>query len=151
MPNPHARANPALVAEEQERVLELKKKGLTVRAIAAELGVSKSTVQNRLDAAIAEIVHPAAEAVRTLELDRLDSWHAYLEDRLVDPLNRDPEKTVQTLLRCQERRARYLGLDAPEKAEITATVSPADEELAALLREARAQRDARLGQVRGES
>jgi transcriptional regulator len=149
VPNPYAKTNPATVADEQDKVLDLKRQGLSVRAIADQLGMTKSTVQNRLDAAIAEIVHPAAEAVRTVELERLDAWHVKLEGQL--DAGEDPTKVVPVLLRCQERRAKYLGLDAPERAEVTVTGTAPDEETAALLAAARERSATRVAQVRGES
>lgn len=44
------------------------------------------------------------------------------------------ERIVPQILKCLERRARYLGLDAPERAEVTTTVLPAaDSAVQALL------------------
>ena len=138
--NPAAKPNRAKIADEQAAVLELRRKGYTVRQIAAQLGISKSTVQNRLDAAIAELVEPAAREVRLLELERLDAWQARLEGKLDD--GEDPAKVVPIALKVQERRAKLLGLDAPERAEVTQTVLPAaDPAVAALLAQAREEFD----------
>src|SRR5690606_11568973 len=108
--NPAAKPNRAKIADEQAAVLELRRNGYTVRQIAAQLGISKSTVQNRLDAAIAELVEPAAREVRLLELERLDARQARLEGKLDD--GEDPAKVVPIALKVQERRAKLLGLDA---------------------------------------
>jgi len=136
--NPAAKPNPAKVADEQAAVLDLRRKGYTIRQIATQLGLAKSTVQNRLDAAIAELVEPAAREVRLLELERLDAWQARLENQL--DTGDDPAKVVPVALRVQERRAKLLGLDAPERAEVTQTVlpaaDPAVEQLLAQAREA---------------
>jgi hypothetical protein len=48
----------------------------------------------------------------------------------------------------QERRAKYLGLDAPERVDATVTeVTQEDLELRELLAEARAQRDADVAAI----
>jgi DNA-binding transcriptional ArsR family regulator len=135
--NPAAKPNPAQVAQEQADCFRLKLNGCSVREIAAELGMAASTVQNRLQAAYDDLVLPAADEVRQLELARLDSWHRKLEARLDEAL--EPEKVVPALLRCQERRSKYLGLDAPERQEITTTVLPAaDDAVEVLLAQGRA-------------
>ena len=121
--NPHAKPNPARIAQEQEQALQLKLQGHSVRSIAQIMGMPPSTVQDRLQAAYDQLVHPVAEEVRRLELERLDRWQLRLEEKLDD--GEDPVRVVPTALKVQERRARLLGLDAPERSEVTATVLPA--------------------------
>lgn len=134
--NPAAKPNPVKIADEQAEVLDLKRKGLTVRQIAAETGMARSTVQDRLDAAIAELVLPVADEVRQIELLRLDAWQKRLEERLDD--GESPERLVPVALKVQERRSKYMGLDAPERAEIVNTTLPAaDPAVDSLLAEAR--------------
>jgi AcrR family transcriptional regulator len=134
--NPAAKPNPAQVAQEQHDCFRLKLDGLSVREIADELGLTKSTVQNRLQDAYDDLVLPVADEVRQIELARLDRWQRRLEQRLAD--GEAPERIVPIGLKVQERRARYLGLDAPERSEVTTTVLPAaDPEVEQLLGEAR--------------
>lgn len=134
--NPSAKPNPAKVAQEQHDAFQLKLKGLSVRAIAQELGMAPSTVQDRLRAAYDDLVLPAADEVRQLELARLDAWQVRLEERMED--GEDPVRVVPIGLKVQERRARLLGLDAPERQELTTTVLPAaDTAVEQLLAEAR--------------
>jgi lambda repressor-like predicted transcriptional regulator len=118
--NPHADPNPAQVATEQEQCFALKLKGYSVRAIAAETGMSKTTVQRRLDSAYAELVQPVAAEARAIEIERYDAWLKQLEDKAqamassslgitLDELC----KVTATKTRVAERRARLMGLDAP--------------------------------------
>lgn len=149
-----ARKGSAVVAQEQADCLRLKLDGLTVRETAAALGLPKSTVQERLDAAIAELVLPVAAEVRQIELMRLDRWQRRLEAAMV-PCEHDDEadddtpaqpvcrqdipKVITTALRVQERRSKYLGLDVPERSEIAATLTAADPAVEALLQRGRVE------------
>ena len=54
----------ATVAEQQDQCFQLKPIGHSVRALAAIVGLSKSTVQERINGTIAEHVHPLAEQGR---------------------------------------------------------------------------------------
>lgn len=144
---PQSRPNPAKIADEQAEVLDLRRKGHTVRAIAERTGIPRSTVQNRLDAAIAELVLPLADEVRLLELARLDTWQVRLEEQL--DAGEAPERVVPVALKVQERRSRLLGLDAPERAEMTVASVAADDPhtLDVLARARQAARD-RIGSLR---
>lgn len=141
----------AQLADRAVRCYELRLKGRTIRAIAEELGLPKSTVQDTLNTYIAELVLPLADEVRLLELDRLDTWLARLEDQLDN--GEAPERVVPVLLKVQERRARLLGLDAPERAEMTVASVPADDavtlDVLARARQAATDRIARLRGVQG--
>jgi predicted DNA-binding protein YlxM (UPF0122 family) len=138
--NPASKPNPAKIADEQVKVLNLRRDGLSVREIAERTGIAKSTVQDRLDAALAELVLPLADDVRQLELLRLDTWQKRLEERLTDA--EDPVRVVPVALAVQARRAKLLGLDAPTKVDAHVdhiSLPPADpavEQLLAAAREA---------------
>lgn len=128
----------AQLADRAVRCYELRLRGRTIRGIADELGIPKSTVQDTLNAYIAELVLPLADEVRLLELDRLDGWLGRLEDQLDN--GEAPERVVPVLLKVQERRARLLGLDAPERVDATVhEVTAQDVELAEMLAEAKAK------------
>lgn len=117
--NPASKPNPATIADEQARAFRLKLDGLSVREIANHMGMARSTVQDRLDAAYDELVHPLAEEVRQLELARLDRWQKRLEDRLED--GEAPERIIPIGLKVLDRRAKYLGLDAPLRVDANVT------------------------------
>jgi hypothetical protein len=126
--NPASIPNPAKVAEEQAACFEWKRKGLSVRAISQRVGLPRSTVQDRLDSAYSELVMPVAAEVRLLELERLDSWLARLEELLDN--GEDPCRVIPVAVRVSERRARFLGLDAPvqvdARGELRITVESVD-------------------------
>lgn len=134
--NPSAKPNPARIADEQHRLFEMKRTGMSVRAIANETGIPRSTVENRLKAAYAELVLPLAEEVRKLDLERLDAWLKRLEDRLEQ--GEDPIRVVPIALKVLERRSKLTGADAPERAEMTVhQITAEDVELIELANEAR--------------
>lgn len=119
---PQQRPNPALISDQQERAFRMKLAGLSHDRIAAELGVSHGTVANRLKAAIADHVAPAAEdyvAFREAELADLYT-HAY---RAVISPNSDVDerlKAIDTCRRLNESRRKLRGADAPVSMAVTA-------------------------------
>lgn len=112
------------IAERDARCARLRAAGLTYAQIATEVGFAgangaRYAVKRALRDTVAE---PAAElvAVETARLDLL--WQQVLP--LVTGQQRSPEvrlKAVDRALRIMERRARMLGLDAPEKRELRIT------------------------------
>lgn len=136
------------LAQQQADCLKLRLDGMTVREIAAELKLPRSTVQDRLDAAMTELVAPVADEVRLMELARLDRWQVRLEKRLDD--GEDPARIVPIGLKVQERRSRYLGLDAPERAEMTvSSLGSDDPAVLDTLARARESAAARIAALRG--
>jgi predicted transcriptional regulator len=104
-----------LAKERRERCLKMRIAGLSEREIAARLGVCQTQVVRMLktsfDALNASELNSAAY-LRRLDLQRCDEMITGLM-----PHRRDP-RYVDSLLRILERRASYLGIDAPTKAEI---------------------------------
>ena len=100
-------------AAEQERMaVELRKAGCDYDAIAAKLGVANRSVAWKVvQRALKRSIKEPAEQVRSLEVARLDDMHAGLWDRA----KRGDPYSVDRVLKIQERRAAYLGLDAPQK------------------------------------
>lgn len=146
--SPASLPNSARIAEEQRKCFELKRMGMSVRAIGIELGMAHSTVQDRLQAAYDELVMPIAAEVKKMELERLDSYLLRLEKRLAQ--GEDPVRVVPVVMKVLERRARYLGLDEPEKIEAAVTqVTQEDLALAELVREAQASAANRESALRG--
>lgn len=145
--------NAAQKAEEQRVCYELRLLGHPIREVARlaseELGwsLSHQTAHRRIEAEGLQRVQPAEDALRTMELDRLDRYLLATEriaHEAADP--KDALAAMDRALRIQERRAKLLGLDAPDRAEFTVhEVDKADAELAAMVREEKARR-AREGQ-----
>jgi len=135
--------NRAEVAEQKAEVYRLTLKGWTRRKIAEELGISLGTVQNRLDEAIKETVLPLAEDVRKQQLDRLDTYLVSLDAKI----EKGDDKAINTALRIEERRARLLGLDAPQQLSQTITAAP---EVLTLIEAARARQEAEEAVLRNE-
>lgn len=125
----------ATIAKEQADCLKLKLDGKSVRGIGEALGLPSSTVQDRLTAAMAELVLPLADEVRLVELARLDRWQDRIEQSM--DAGEDPVRAVPVAVRVQESRRKLLGLDAPERVEQTTTLATADPAVEQLLRRGR--------------
>lgn len=128
--HPSARSNTALVAEEQVKCYELRLEGKSIRAIAAIIGVSPATVQNRIDAEIKERVIPLADEVRKMQLDRISiAMDTAME---IVKSGADPElklKALDRLLRFDERLARLMGVDMPQQTEVVVREGYSEQEL----------------------
>ena len=135
---PQARDNDAKVAEEQIRCYELRLTGMSIRNIAKATGLSVGCVHNRIQAEIRQRVLPLAEEVRQMELDRLDRWLTKLDAQIQQ--NQSVARNVEVAVKVAERRARLLGIDAPERIDATVhEVSQEDVALAELIREEQAK------------
>jgi hypothetical protein len=145
-----SRANPAAVAERQDRAYTLALRGKSLRQISRimtdeGMPVSHETARKLIAAEADERVAPLATEYRQMQLDRLgemreralevlEAQHwlvshgrvVTLEDDsgLKTPLADDGPvlAAVDRLLRIEERTARLLGLDAPAKAEIESRI-----------------------------
>ena len=112
--------------ERQTRALELRKAGVSLAAIADELGYANpscafAAIKTALDKARAE---PAAE-LRDIMASRLDEM---LTVAYENALQGDVE-SMMAVLRIEERRARLFGIDrreAPVKATLSKLSQPAD-------------------------
>lgn len=100
--------------DRQLKALELRRMGKSYHEIAAALGMGRSQahklVQDGLAEARAQVAADAAE-LRAEEVSRLDAMLA----GLWPDARRGHLGAVDRVLRLMERRARLLGLDAPEK------------------------------------
>jgi len=113
---PHT-AEETQIVERRAQALSLRREGLTYRQIGKRLGVSVEVAYADVQAelsALRTLTTEDAEAVRDLELRRLDDYVSALWPKAAD----GDTAAIATLLRVQERRAKYLGLDAPDKQEI---------------------------------
>jgi len=141
-------------AEEQRRCWELRLRGLSLRQIAAETGLSKSTVENRLRNEFEEYRQDSAalrEQYIQMELERLDAAsnvvltileanHILVADGRVITVDGMPLPDSGPVLAAvkewraiSESRRKLLGLDAPTKANVThVTVTEVDAAIAEL-------------------
>lgn len=112
--------------ERQIRALELRRQGKSFPEIARELGYrGVASAYDAVMGALRATLREPAEQVRALELERLDImlnavWPAALEGDIA---------AQQQVLRLMDRRARYLGLDAPQRIDIEARIRAKAEQL----------------------
>lgn len=124
-------ARPDQIENEDWRLkaLDLRRAGKPFRVIAEELGkaggpASVSRAHELVIEALADLRERCREAtqdIRDLEIQRCDGMIDVLWARLNDTtkkLNaRSMARLVDSILRIQDRKARYLGLDAPKRIE----------------------------------
>ncbi|MFD9764733.1 hypothetical protein ACFWXI_14520 [[Kitasatospora] papulosa] len=127
-------------AQRDAEAARLRARGLTYQQIADELGwTSRGDAHHAVQRALEATVKEAADEVRAIELDRLDTLYVAAMDVLerqhvtvsngrVVSLNEEPLPddgpvlaAIDRLLKIQERRSKLLGLDAPSKAAISIT------------------------------
>lgn len=111
-----SRTSPRRIAatEKQVQNLELRKRGLSYNVIAQKLGYkSPQAAYEAAMSALAKMLQEPAAEVRQLEIERLDALMVPLAPRL----RRGDYQAIDRALKIMERRARLLGLDAPEKQE----------------------------------
>jgi len=134
--NAQVAPNSAELAERRERVYAMRLTGKSLGFIAQAEGVSKTTVFNDIEAVIKAKTEVPAQQVREMELDRLD----LLLDKLMPRVEQGDVQAIQTALKVMDRRAKFLGLDAPTKQDVTVhQPDPMGTVLGELLREAQAR------------
>jgi len=110
-----------LTARERERRgLALRLEGKTYQQIARELGMSEAGAYKAVLRALTRLnekIAEQADEVRRLELERLDRLLLGLWPQAA----RGNQGAVDRVLRIMERRARLLGLDAPNALDLRAT------------------------------
>lgn len=110
-------ARTARKVEAQAKALELRRAGRSYSEIAAALGASKGFAHKLVHQGLAdarEAIAGSADALRAEEASRLD---ALLTATWPDA-RRGNLSAVDRVLKIMERRAKLLGLDAPERREI---------------------------------
>lgn len=121
--NPASAANDAKIAAEQEQCYDLRLEGLSIREVARKTGLSRSTVQNRLNDESIRRIAPRSDALRIQQLDQLDEINSRLQ-REKDAIHvGDKPDSVVKLSNSQlgviDRAARLMGTNAPEKVAVT--------------------------------
>jgi hypothetical protein len=102
-------------AERQCKALELRKRGCTFETIAEKLEYrSPSGAYKAVKTALLKTLREPADEVRELELTRLD----VALNAIWDGIENGNLRVIDRFLKIAERRAKYLGLDAPQQIEI---------------------------------
>jgi len=104
-------------AELDAQAARLRSRGLTYRQIAQAQGVSAPTAHDRVRRAIAAVPVEAVTELREIELHRLDM----LLEKVMEKATSDDKGflfAVDRALAIADRRAKLLGLDAPQRHEV---------------------------------
>lgn len=115
----------------EAHAIELRIAGWTTHAIAQEMGIHRTRVQQIIQQGLNRtIARPAAEW-RAIELRRLERLHQAMWSKAIVEKN---TMAVKRLLEIADRRAKLLGLDAPTQVEIVEDSGERAERLATELR-----------------
>lgn len=108
-----------LTTERQTYLLRLRRKGVSIAQIAEQMDVSDSTIRQTLSSAYKNLIkeHEAEEA-KVLELERLDEIQTSFYDIALE----GDTKAADVVFKAMDRRAKLLGLDAPERKAIDANI-----------------------------
>lgn len=117
---------------------ELRIRGATVDQIADHMSIARTTAISYLNAAMDVRALPDRVQQLRLELDRLDRYQYELDRQIIAGLF--VARNVEVAVRLMERRAKLLGLDAPEQINAAVTqVGPEDLEVVDLVSAAKAR------------
>ena len=109
-PTPEEKA--AELEAKEAKVLELRRAGFTFQRIAEEVGyATPSGAQRALERIMTRNLPQAPEEFRWQELDRLDRMQVALWPRAM----KGDDRAIGTIIRLMERRARLVGIDAPQR------------------------------------
>lgn len=106
---PQLHQNPVTTADEIAECMRLKREGMTLRQIAAALGLSKDTVARRIDAGIAATVSTSVDALRVSETARLEA----LSKALASGVKAGEVAAISESRRIGESLRKLHGADAP--------------------------------------
>jgi hypothetical protein len=112
VPEQTAEEKAAELEAKEAKVLELRRAGFTFQRIAEEVGyATPSGAQRALERIMTRNVPQAPEEFRWQELDRLDRMQVALWPRAM----KGDDRAIGTIVRLMERRARLVGIDAPQR------------------------------------
>lgn len=127
MPRAARKVPDAEQLEREKKALELRRAGIDYDAIATEVGyASRSGAYQAVQRALARVVTPGVDELRTAEVDRLDRLQAAMWWLAL----KGDTRAVDRVLRISAERSKLLGLYAPVKTELTVSL---DEQQAALI------------------
>jgi hypothetical protein len=111
---------PELIDKER-RVVELRRAGATWDDISRTVGYTDHTSAYRAyqRAMKRTLVEAGTEEIRELELDRLDKMQTAIWGKVMQ----GDTQAIHTALKILDRRAKYLGLDAPVRSEVKVDVT----------------------------
>lgn len=104
------------ILERRAAALEMRKQGMTYQEIGDQFKFTAQRAHFLVNEAIKALKTEAAADVIALELARLDDLQSAQWEAAI---SRGDPKAAETILKIMERRAKYLGADAPAKSEIT--------------------------------
>jgi hypothetical protein len=99
---------------EERDALNARLGAASYQAIGEKLGVSAMTAWRRVQSALKKTIQEPADAVRKMELARLD--RVFLA--IFSSAAAGDAKAIDTVLKIMKRRAELLGLDVPQRHEV---------------------------------
>lgn len=122
-PKPPAPAKASISKAQQEAItrerhalaLEMRKFGYSYEQIAEHFETTPSSIRGIVKTAMENAIREPGQEVIDLEVARLDQLYSLAFKAAVD----GDTDAISKCLSVMQRRAKYLGLDAPEKKEIT--------------------------------
>ncbi len=108
--------------EHEQQAVEMRRQGMTYRAIAAAMHLSDMAIRKMVKKVIARTIERTNESigeVKAIEIERLDQLLAAVWD---DSMSGDT-RSAGIALKIMERRAALLGLDAPKTSKVDVDVS----------------------------
>jgi hypothetical protein len=120
----HTYPHPNAIVDVQKnmQIMQLRVAGWSVWQIAEHLGVESPMVHNRILEQLTswrDMTQEMSNELRELELQRLDEFLRALWPKI----QTGNPRAIETALKVSERRAKLMGLDAPEKREVTLDAS----------------------------
>lgn len=101
-------------AEQTEKLMRLLSSGLSVRAAAKQLDISERQARRLKDKAVTDLFHASAAATEKVIGQELHTLNM-LQAATMPHALRGNLKAVDTVLSIMDRRAKFLGLYAPDK------------------------------------
>lgn len=104
--------------ERKRQAFELRKRGLSYRAIGDAMGMSYNAAHQYVKEAYQMLlveVMDTAEELRQIELDRLDA----IQDAIWTDCETGDKAAISTMLKVMERRSKLLGLDTVQATDNT--------------------------------
>jgi hypothetical protein len=120
----------ALGIEHARQCVELRLAGKQYREIGEIVGIDFTVAYDHVAKYLklaAQQALEGAEQIRQIEIERIDGIYSRAFDawhRSVGKKSSGDPRYLQIMLNCQDRRAKLLGLDAPEKTDITTDGKP---------------------------
>ena len=98
----------------KKEALQLRLEGMTYAEIAERMGKSVSTVHGYVADSLAEVTKEVSEQLRDVEAARLDALQHAIWERAID----GDLSAMDRVIKIVDRRARLLGLDAPQQVAV---------------------------------